>query len=228
MKLDEITRAIARWQHAKRNPNKLRKLLGTGKFFPVYPTEQSDDPKRRFLHAYPGIHKGRLLFFVINALRDTEEQHHTGDGLLSCISICEIEDFDLIEDIDPIPPGEAIKRILSWHDHHEKWIRKEVTTIDGPFECYVIPQKGLGVNRDYQAFFALQSGIVSEDFRADLVLFDPQARTFPQVDHKENNFFDTVRLVPPFPPGELTVENPELKKANFFLMNLAERLLIEA
>lgn len=197
MKLNDILDCLSQWEqliHDKaKNYSKLKKLISDVNYFKfkIHYTEKS-----AFIHAYPGIHKGKLqLFLLAEEFDNMASKNQIEDN----IQISEVEHFTLLNTLEgTIPQGEALKRVKNWTKDCKAWIPKQAHCKSGFLKCYLIPVDDIQQEKGNEtiAYFALKNEKDAVGFAADLILMDDDGSSLENA----ATYYDTVKLVPPFPP----------------------------
>ncbi|MCS3552661.1 MULTISPECIES: hypothetical protein [Sphingobacterium] len=199
MKLKEIKRSLAKWDkliHDKSDHfKKLQNLISDVRYF-KFKIKYSD--KTKFIHAYPGIDDGKLKLFLIADEYDKKEYQ---DQLENYLQVSDVVTADQVPSLgDTIQRDEALKRIQNWNKDCKKWIPEQAASPTGFLKCYLIPIDDINQNNDCAslAYFALKNEDNKIGFAADLILKDDDDSSLEGA----SEFYDTVKLVPPFSPIE--------------------------
>jgi hypothetical protein len=169
-------------------------------FFFTIP-ETTDNETELYYHAYPGLEKGQLKFYLIRSDHDTETGYNEKYVIEAAI--------ETLNSMDRIPEETAKKRIDTWTTDHDSWIDRQLDTEDSIYLAFGIPLDDMGPG-PITAYFALaphNDGLAGQGYTADLILYRKSD------DGQGDAYFDLVRPVPPFKP------NPWAKK-DFYLLTL--------
>lgn len=158
-------------------------------------------------HAYVGINNGRLKYYLINSLFDTEEQFRDEKEFWKCIIQTEIL-YKYQNAEPPISNEDADRLIGNWQENYETWISGPINREYGGFRAFTVPDSDVPAETPLIAFFAM-SGDAEEDFQADLVFWNLKYR---EVTPNSETFSDLARPVPPFKKGSFTAAD------NFYLL----------
>ncbi|TPN81741.1 hypothetical protein [Aquimarina algicola] len=236
MQLETIKKAIREWRILRQSKKASTDLLGQGSLFhidvkKVLEVSSRIDPiDPTYIHAYLGVHEGKLLFFLMNNIMDSEIEF-TKEGK-------RIEDFIVVEEAiymdqdqfapfittsqsryfnstDAIPSNEAITRIIHWSVLKNKWINSAITTPNGLFEAFVIPSVDLEKETEVFALFGLKKKKPGQYPEAELIIWNETKGFLLSNPEVESSFEDIVRPVPPFGQGITAIKN-------FHLMQVSE------
>lgn len=221
MQLKTIKEALAKWRSARLSGKEATEILGQGVLFrvdvqKVIATVGPDPLPPPYIHAYPGVHKGKLVFFLINSLLDsswvfekeggqkmaqhiiTEEVMYMDEVLFSMFMHTEKGVY--FGEKGNIGAKEAIKRITHWSLSKNKWINSKTNSSEGLFEAFTIPAKDLRQDVEVFALFGLKEANGNHIPVADLIFWDKEkfilSKAGPALE-----FEDVVRPVPPFGQG---------------------------
>lgn len=213
MNLNEICGSISEWNSLRESSQaqKIIALFEQGNNFSYKNENQGIVPSDSYLHAYPGVGSdGKLKIFLIEASRDTLEQHESKEGLLPFITQCHLNHSANLG--DEIPDQEALARIQDWKENYPEWIAQQVTQPDNIFQAFAIPLSDVAEGHSLKIYFALKSENSGSQATADLIVYDasPEGKTGNLA-----KYFDMVRPVPPF-----HVDTP-LDEENFFLLEIS-------
>lgn len=184
--MEVMLTAMRNWQNILKDSVALEQYLSQGHYFTYTVVDKSE-----FLHAYPGILNGIMVFFVMPAIYDVP-MASTAKIMLNTQTCPLISEYGSGSEIDPTI---AKLRISAWEEHYQTWIPQQVNTVDGMFQAFVIPSKQLNADT-YTVYMALAiNDAVNPNpfYRADLILTNSLNVTY----------YDTVRPVPPFKPYKL-------------------------
>lgn len=209
--LKEILGSIAAWNilRNEQNASVINSLFDAGNSFSYY-RSALENTQDSFLHVYPGVTDGKLLLFVIDAAKDNAQETKNPEGILSAITVCELDQSAELG--SEIPTEEALERIKNWKDNRIDWVKKQVETEEGIFQAFVIPSSDFQPGQESKVYFALKPNLEGENAFADLIIDDLQD-TFG--DTGLSKYFDLVRPVPPF-----HIDGP-LEKENFYLLEIS-------
>jgi len=238
MKLSEITQAIKLWDDSRKDIDLMQSIFDQGNAFKFnYVKNAATNPPDIFVNAYLGVIDNNgskeLKLFLINSNKDTKEQHESPEGLLPCITvIAPLSAHDVLPmgKNDVVDPEQARQRIQKWSTGRDGWIRHQ---IEDPkkniHQIFEIPTRYLkekdenGEKREYQAYFALNKKIsipnndISE-YKGDMIILDLNAKKIIlPVEGDYDNYYNTVRLVPP-----LHREGKDTNK--FYLLKLSTNI----
>ena len=205
----EVKQTLATWTDVRANMlnwyNDRSIILNLKNLFKGTPSFQFNSPAQsgpKTLHFYPAVNtSNELVMYIING----------NDDKLSVFEKTSpdqfVQDYVTIAPIIQSPPSnspafpdenvlsqihadEALQRIRNWDVYHNTWIEVEVPK-DGIFQAFTLTASDQGLQGDLMGYFGLDGTANPFNFTADLILLNT-----------ENNFYNTVRPVPPFPSGE--------------------------
>lgn len=207
MNFEEIKENIRHWNEIRTNSELLKSYFSNAVSFEIKFSIQSMPNVGEYIHFYPAISNGNLVFYVIKSIDDKSAVHEENPtSFTSYIETSEIARESPNEarqaDIQSIPVEAALERVLDWNKYGEDWIDAKAEN-GGIYQALSVPVEEGFPEGDITVFFALKSvdDPQSINFRADLILFSGGAV-----------FYDTVRPVPPFGQGE---------EAAFYLLEAA-------
>jgi len=151
------------------------------------------------MHAYPGIHAGKLKFFLIPSNYDA----HGVPNIENYITVCAVE-RNLQG--NRIPDREAAALVTCWDNNYETWIPDEVTNSPyGMFKAFSIPMADFEVINTRINLALKPSATATSSFTADVVVTN--------VEQTDTYYDDFAQSVPPYPtPSALT--------SGFYLLSL--------
>ncbi|MEL1242816.1 hypothetical protein AAEO56_00970 [Flavobacterium sp. DGU11] len=173
-------------------------LENSGFFFTIPKT--NDDVTGLYYHAYPGIEKGLLKFYLIRSDHDTEEGYNEKYVIEATIKN--------LTGMDIIPEAIAKERIDTWVKNHNGWIDNQLDSEDSMYLAFGIPIDDVepGSITVYFALAPYTSEITGQSYNADLILYR-------KYDGAGESYFNLVRPVPPFKPSPWA-------KNDFYLLTL--------
>ncbi|MES2485532.1 MAG: hypothetical protein V4581_06235 [Bacteroidota bacterium] len=150
------------------------------------------------IHAYPGIHEGKLKFFLIPSNYDAHGVPH----IESYVTVCAVERN--LEG-NRIPDREAAALVSCWDSNYETWIPDEVTNSPyGMFQAFSIPMGDFEVTNTRVNLALKPSATAVSSFQADIVVTNDAG--------SDVYYDDYATSVPPFSPSALS--------ASFYLLSL--------
>ncbi|ALM47487.1 hypothetical protein AMR72_00410 [Flavobacterium psychrophilum] len=183
MTTEEIKQSIASWTSTRENAKVLNKKFQQGNSFSYDVPPYADASS--YLHVYPGLFDGQLLFFVIPAEYDNEQYAEEIDKYTI---VCPAENG--LSGGHNITPTEANARILAWEEHHVAWIQQKVNTVDGVFQAFEIATEDFEAASVVITLGLKKTPKAELDFNADMI-----------VTNKINTqlvYDDFSRPIPPF------------------------------
>ena len=203
-----IIDSLQRWEDIRQDESELLSYLKQGNCFEF--TDRFDDPKycepSKYIHAYPGIHDGKLEMFVIPSAYDSEA---TKD-IAKYVEVCEVSPdpmplYDPMTHNDRISHATAVRRVDRWDKDYATWIPEKIATTEGVFKAFAIPAQDF-VSQKVKVRFALQDDAGQPmGFKADMVVACKEGKTI---------YEDFARPVPPY--------SPSITKASFYLLSLKD------
>ncbi|AWG24381.1 hypothetical protein [Flavobacterium kingsejongi] len=213
---DTILESIKNWNSDCKDLKKIESFLAQGTYFDFeYKDDTEKEEKSDYLHAYPGICKGELKFFLIPSNCDKFGEERK--VIEKHITVCNVK--SLLGNGHEISKEEAMRRIQAWDKDFPTWAKDTIDTKDGIYKAFAIPTEYLKNSTEeeqyvYQSHFALKPSDENKSaYSADLVIVS--GIDFTKV--QEVVYYDTVRPVPPFKPFDLEPEH-------FNLLKLAEKV----
>lgn len=162
-----------------------------------------------YVHVYIGISKDleKVKLFVISDNFDSKKQEmKLEDHIYISNPIKFNTDEKLSEEIDE---KKALKRIQRWKKSPKKYLKGELSDEYNAVRCFMIPTEDLltPLNR---AYFSIKKAkdIKGLDYQIDLIIKNIDISGV----HESSTSYDTIRLVPPFPPST----------ENFYLLDIDE------
>ncbi|WP_109438777.1 hypothetical protein [Aquimarina sp. AU119] len=242
MQLESIKKAIREWGILRQSEKASTDFLGQGSLFhidvkKVLKVSPRIDPiVPTYVHAYLGVHEGKLLFFLMNNIMDSESEFgKEGERIEDFIIVEEAKymDQDLFgpfittsqsryfNSTDAIPSNEAITRIIHWSVLKDKWINSAITTPNGLFEAFVIPSTDLEKETEVFALFGLKKKKLYHYPEAELIIWNETNGFLLSNSEVESSFDDIVRPVPPFGQGTIAPQNFHLMQVSELSRNVA-------
>ncbi|HAK31046.1 hypothetical protein [Sphingobacterium multivorum] len=198
MNLKDIFKSLKKWDNLihdnAKDFKKLKDLLLDVDYFKFrIPYTKAS----KFIHAYPGIYKGKLTIFIIADIYDTRK--YKGE-LSKYLQMAEVVKYSKPQLSDEISRDEALTRISTWKKDCQCWIPKQAGCKTGFLKCYLIPTKDIMPDDEMGtiAYFALKNSENETTFEADLILKKDDGTAV----ESSSAYYDTVKLVPPFSPTE--------------------------
>jgi hypothetical protein len=199
MTLPEITAAMQAYAD-QRNTNGANTMKGwyTNKNAFPYTRDNNNQPippaTEAYIHVYPGIVSGTLVFFVISAYKDVSSN---ASSIAGDVEVC------ATTWIDPSSNTGLAELTHYWANNYKPWISNNITTI---FQAFRIPQSDSSYGTTHNAILALKSDSSATGVVSDVVVQD--------IDGQTIEYFDTAMPVPPFPGGG------GLSESDFYLYTL--------
>ncbi|WP_313385302.1 hypothetical protein [Chishuiella sp.] len=204
MKLNEIQDYIKYWSiYLKENRVKgLTKILKNYDYF-EFESNPSLGSDSEYLHAYIGISKDikDIKIFIISDLHDCKERE---SDILKHISIASLKKETKKEMLkETIDDKRVKKRISRWKKNPYKYLQEEISEDYNLVRCFKIPTEDL-LTTNHKAYFAIKKARTAKekDYRLDLIIKNIEKNRSKQEDEIS---YDTIRLVPPFPPTTKTL-----------------------
>lgn len=167
-----------------------------------------------YLHAYPGVYDGKMVFQLITSGNDVMANFSAEVVPSNVVTVnVSTKPMPLGGEIDP---AKAIERVGNWNNStiREEWI-ENTTSIGMMYQAFVIPGDDIVSNQKHGAYYALKAG-AEDDYIADLIIVNLESG---KVVYLGTVYFDMTRPVPPYKPSGETM------KANFGLLNFIETLM---
>lgn len=211
MNLNLITAAMETYANARNSQglNLMQQWYGQGNMFSFQrdPGNQPIPPDpEAYVHAYPGIHNGQLVFFVISAYLDSPNTVN----IENYVQVCPIATGTptATSTTGNIPVSEALMRIDAWNTGHNAWLQANIAATDSIFQCYIIPQNDTATGNQHNAFLALNSDSGAPGGAiADAIIED--------IGSGQLVYMDTVDFIPP-----MGGSNTKKGKERFHLLDL--------
>lgn len=219
--IDEVFLSIMEWNDLRNDAVAMSDVLGDGNMFYFTIPLDATSP---YVHAYPGIINGNLVYQLITSENDKAINFQLNVHPTT-VRTCPVETKQMPGVGGTIPQLEAMTRVGNWNNTltRESWIGTE-TTNETMFQAFIIPVDDIVSNQKHAAYFALKAGPES-DFIADLIIINTQTNELMTIPATEvevdggletTTYYDMVRPVPPYKAGL------GREKANFGLLNFVE------
>ncbi len=208
----EVKNNINTWNNNRSNPFLLKSLFEGNLHFKFHPSTNIAQPKTH-LHFYPAVTATGLVLYIIRKDDDRRSVFESDPANFTNLIITarleqpngepDPDTPSIIVDIkSKISAGVAIERIGNWITYHRRWIdEKAKPENNGIFQAFSLEASDDGLHDKLLGYFGLRGTANPFNFSADLILLNT-----------DNDFFNTVRPVPPFHPET---------EADFFLLEAA-------
>ena len=131
MDIPTIKQSIANWHNVLNNSIKLIEYFGQGNCF-NYNFIQAMGVGSDYIHAYPAVKNGQLIFLMIPSKYDTAAYATTINNYVTeCDVALQLKD-------NRISKKEAVKRMKAWNDNYVTWTPAQVNTPAGMFQAFAI------------------------------------------------------------------------------------------
>lgn len=199
MDLQEVKSYIRNWNQylLQKGIKGLVKKLEKFQYF-EFDAEQLLGGNSEYVHAYLGISEdlNDVKLFIIT---DTFDSKKTLPHIEKHICVANPVVFGISEQLQAeISDKKAMKRIKRWQKSPKSYLKGSFSEKTNLVRCFTIPTDDLRtkVNR---AYFAIKKAKDTRplEYEIDLII-----RNIDMHNMKESNIsYDTIRLVPPFPPS---------------------------
>ncbi|WP_312334509.1 hypothetical protein [Sphingobacterium sp.] len=202
MNLEEVKSYIRNWNQYLREKGikGLVKKLEKFQYF-EFNADKLLGGKSTYVHAYLGISEDleNVKLFIIT---DTFDSKKTLPYIEKHICVADPVKFEISEQLQAeISDKKALKRIKRWQKSPKSYLKGSFSEKNNVVRCFTIPTDDLRTQLN-RAYFAIKKAKDKAplDYEIDLII-----RNIDTKEMKESNIsYDTIRLVPPFPP---TTEN---------------------
>lgn len=193
---NEVKNNISLWNAIRRSSLLLKPLFEGNLHFEFHTSTTINLPKTK-LHFYPAISSNDLVLYIIKEDDDQRSVYESDpSGFTNKIITAKLKQphdnstpavhSNIVDIPSKISAGEAIARIGNWITYHNRWIDENAPNT-GIFQAFHLDASDEGLHDKLLGYFGLKGTADPFDFSADLVLLNT-----------ENDFFNTVRPVPPF------------------------------
>lgn len=198
MNLKEIKFYISNWNKYLKN-NGTNGLIQKLQYFEYFDfnTERLLGSNSEYIHAYIGISEdlSDVKLFVIS---DTFDMDNIDLPMENHIYITSPVQFTNGESLkEEIIDKKAQKRLKRWKKSPEKYLKSKLTDDYNTVRCFMIPTADL-LTTTNRAYFSIKKAKVIKglDYQMDLIIKNLDTTGM----HESASSYDTIRLVPPFPP----------------------------
>lgn len=207
MKLDEIKGYIKNWSmYLKENRVEgLTKILKDYEYF-EFESNPSLGSDSEYLHAYIGISEDfkDIQIFIISDFHDCKEKKSDISNHISIANLIKYTKKDTKKEMikEVIDDKRVKKRISRWKKDPYSYLKEEVSGDDNLVRCFKIPTEDL-LTTSHRAYFAIKKARTAKekDYRLDLIIKNIEKDRMQEAEIS----YDTIRLVPPFPPTTKTL-----------------------
>lgn len=206
-----VYQSLINWNADRNDLSVVSGWLNQGSMFKFTITMDSSP----YVHAYPGVVDGDLVFQVITSDHDVITNFSTSSPPPYVVT-APLDTKPMPHLGGEIDPAIAVERVDNWANtlKRSEWLLQQ-TTNETMFQAMIIPADDIETGMQYGAFFALKDG-EEDDYIFDLILVNLD--TNEVLDGKKTVYYDMTRPVPPYKPGF------GREKANFGLLNFVETL----
>lgn len=205
--MNEVYESMKAWNVAKNNVQALKEIFSKVNMFDFSAVDVEDS---EFIHVYPGILNGELVFNTVASIHDKASAYKP-DVLMPFVTTSAAQTAPFGDMNGEISKKEAERRVHYWNENASEWIERQVAD-RCMYQAFKIPAEDIRQGNVHEAFFALTRGTTSRTaFTADLIIVNRENDRSPII----AIYHDMVRPVPPFKPLE--------EKAEFGLLNYVEK-----
>lgn len=186
MDIPTIKQSVANWHNVLNNNIKLLEYFGQGNCF-NYNFTQAMGVGSDYVHAYPAVKNGQLIFLMIPSKYDNAAYATTINNYVTeCDVALQLKD-------NRISKKEASKRITAWNNNYTTWTPAQVNTPAGMFQAFAIHvsdfEPAASPNRTIN-FGLIAQPTLAQQYTADLIITN--------VEMTATYYDDMVRSVPPY------------------------------
>jgi hypothetical protein len=200
MDIPTIKQSIANWHNVLNNNIKLLEYFGQGNCF-NYNFTPAMGTGSDYVHAYPAVKNGQLIFLMIPSKYDTSAYAAT---INNYVTECDVA---LLLKDNRISKKEAAKRMKAWNDNYVTWTPAQANSPAGMFQAFAIQVADFEptANPDRTINFGLiAQPTLAQQFTADLIVTN--------VEMTATYYDDMVESVPPF--------STSAAQSSFYLLQL--------
>jgi len=186
MDIPTIKQCIANWHNVLNNNIKLLEYFGQGNSF-NYIFTQTMGTGSDYVHAYPAVKNGQLIFLMIPSKYDNAAYAATINNYVTeCDVALQLKD-------NRISKKEASKRINAWNNNYITWTPAQVASAAGMFQAFAIQvvdfEPSANPNRTIN-FGLIAQPTLAQQYTADLIVTN--------VEMTATYYDDMAQAVPPY------------------------------
>ncbi len=177
----ELQQAINNYKNILKDSPALVSLFNQGQWFSY--TRENFEISSSYVHAYPGVLGGQLVFLMIPSAYDNKDTPNIQDY----VQLCPIS---LEDRSNRISSKTALARINRWHNNHAHWIPTQVDSEYGMFQAFNISSEDFEDEFVFISLGLLAAADVDSPDRADMIVGNGNLNAMV--------YDDFVKPVPPF------------------------------
>lgn len=200
MKLKEIQEYLSNWAKLLNSKDGIKNLIDVlGEFNHFdFSIDKQLQQEAEYVHVYPGIsadQKDIKLFVILDLFDKASFKDNITNHIHICNPIVSADQGQLGESIED---KKARKRIKRWQKNPKRYLLRKSALKHNLVRCFNVPINDL-ITVNNRAYFAIKKAKDNKqiDYELDLIL----RNLSPDQLEESTESYDTVRLVPPYPPS---------------------------